>query len=50
MSTRALFGNYKLRPPFPRLQPTRSSVAGLDATDLDARRWGTTAISPGPSS
>lgn len=45
VSTRTLFGNYKLRPPFPRLQPAESSVAGLDTGDLDPRRWGTTAIS-----
>jgi hypothetical protein len=45
VSTRTLFGNYKLRPPFPRLQPAGSSVAGLDTGDLDPRRWGTTAIS-----
>ena len=44
VSTRTLFGNYKLRPPFPRLQPPRDSVADLDLSALDARRWGTTAI------
>jgi hypothetical protein len=44
VSTRALFGNYKLRPPFPRLQPPRVSVADLDLSALDARCWGTTAI------
>lgn len=44
VSTRALFGNDKLRPPFPRLQPSRASVTGLDLEDLDPRRWGTTAI------
>ncbi|MFD8000356.1 leucine-rich repeat domain-containing protein [Streptomyces mirabilis] len=45
VSTRTLFGNYKLRPPFPRLQSAESAVAGLDTGDLDPRRWGTTAIS-----
>lgn len=45
VSTRTLFGNYKLRPPFPRLQSAESTVAGLDTGDLDPRRWGTTAIS-----
>ncbi|MFE2558075.1 leucine-rich repeat domain-containing protein [Streptomyces sp. NPDC059352] len=45
VSTRSLFGNYKLRAPFPRLAPALSSVAGLDTTGLDARRWGTTAVS-----
>ncbi|MFJ6355189.1 leucine-rich repeat domain-containing protein [Streptomyces sp. NPDC092046] len=44
VSTRALFGNYKLRPPFPRFQPPQDSVADLDLTALDASRWGTTAI------
>ncbi|MGW7145376.1 leucine-rich repeat domain-containing protein [Streptomyces sp. NPDC054878] len=44
VSTRALFGNYRVRPPFPRLQPWQNSVADLDLTQLDARRWGTTAI------
>ncbi|MFI8242541.1 leucine-rich repeat domain-containing protein [Streptomyces sp. NPDC085866] len=44
VSTRALFGNFKLRPPFPRLQPSQDSVADLDLTELDARRWGTTVI------
>ncbi|GGT26410.1 hypothetical protein GCM10010222_80270 [Streptomyces tanashiensis] len=42
VSTRALFGNYKLRPPFPRLQPSPDSVADLDPGDLDPRRWGAT--------
>ncbi|MER5757673.1 leucine-rich repeat domain-containing protein [Streptomyces sp. NPDC002082] len=45
VSTRSLFGNYKLRAPFPRLAAARSSAAGLDTTHLDARRWGTTAVS-----
>ncbi|XES01246.1 hypothetical protein HEP87_62805 [Streptomyces sp. S1D4-11] len=31
--------------PFPRLRSAGSSVVGLDADDLDPRRWGTTAIS-----
>ncbi|MFB7361586.1 leucine-rich repeat domain-containing protein [Streptomyces hydrogenans] len=44
VSTRALFGNEKLRPPFPRLRPARGSVADLDLESLDARRWGATAI------
>lgn len=44
VSTRALFGNYKLRPPFPRLQPSQDSVADLDAAHLDPRRWGATAV------
>ncbi|MFE7653919.1 leucine-rich repeat domain-containing protein [Streptomyces bottropensis] len=44
VSTRSLFGNYKLRSPFPRLQPPQASVAELDLTGLDPRRWGATAI------
>lgn len=44
VSTRALFGNYKLRPPFPRLQPSLESVADLDLANLDPRRWGATAV------
>lgn len=44
VSTRALFGNYKLRPPFPRLPPSQDSVAERDPADLDPRRWGATAI------
>ncbi|MFI1105148.1 leucine-rich repeat domain-containing protein [Streptomyces melanogenes] len=44
VSTRALFGNYKLRPPFPRLQPFRDSVAELDPAHLEPRRWGATAV------
>ncbi|MFG3530115.1 hypothetical protein ACGF8B_25715 [Streptomyces sp. NPDC047917] len=42
VSTRALFGNYKMRPPFPRLRPSPGSVAGLDPGNLDPRRWGAT--------
>lgn len=42
--TRSLFGNYKLRPPFPRLQPPQDSVAQLDSTGLDPRSWGVTAV------
>lgn len=44
VSTRALFGNEKLRSPFPRLQSPRDSVANLDLENLDPRRWGATAI------
>jgi len=42
VSTRALFGNYKLRPPFPRLQPSQDAVADLDPGNLDPGRWGAT--------
>ncbi|WP_229916923.1 leucine-rich repeat domain-containing protein [Streptomyces fructofermentans] len=44
VSTRALFGNEKLRPPFPRLRSARNSVADLDPENLDPRRWGSTAV------
>ncbi|MEU2855228.1 leucine-rich repeat domain-containing protein [Streptomyces syringium] len=44
VSTRALFGNEKLRPPFPRLQPAQESVADLDLANLDPRRRGVTTI------
>ncbi|WP_328665555.1 leucine-rich repeat domain-containing protein [Streptomyces sp. NBC_00322] len=40
VSTRALFGNYKMRPPFPQLQPSPGPVADLDPGSLDPRRWG----------
>ncbi len=35
VSTRALFGNYKLRPPFPKLQPAPGSAADLDLGTMD---------------
>ncbi|MFC1410014.1 leucine-rich repeat domain-containing protein [Streptacidiphilus sp. N1-12] len=44
VSTRALFGNYKVRALFPQLQPSRDSVADLTLTALDPHRWGTTTI------
>ncbi|RSO09605.1 hypothetical protein DMH26_01050 [Streptomyces sp. WAC 05379] len=44
VSTRALFGNYKLRPPFPQLPPSPDSVAYLDPGNLDTRHWGAAAI------
>jgi hypothetical protein len=44
VSTRALYGNHKGRPPFPRLQPHTDSTAGLDCTALDPGTWGATAI------
>ncbi|MDF6041017.1 hypothetical protein LRD69_02350 [Streptomyces sp. JH14] len=39
-----MFGNYKLRPPFPQHQPSPDSVADLDPGNLNPRRWGVTAI------
>ncbi|WP_461006616.1 leucine-rich repeat domain-containing protein [Streptomyces capparidis] len=45
VSTRALYGNYKLRPPFPRLQPAGSGQGrGFDPADADPGTWGATAI------
>ncbi|MFF6914071.1 leucine-rich repeat domain-containing protein [Streptomyces sp. NPDC012466] len=44
VSTRALFGNYKLRPPFPRLVSSPGSETALDLRNADPRRWGATAI------
>ncbi len=44
VSTRALFGNFKFRPPFPQLQPPPGTAMGLEADSLDPRRWGTTAV------
>ncbi|MFE4703626.1 leucine-rich repeat domain-containing protein [Streptomyces sp. NPDC056738] len=42
VSTRALYGNYKVRPPFPRLRPSPDSAAERDPSNRDPRRWGTT--------
>jgi len=44
VSTRALYGNYKYRPPFPRLQPGRSPTKGLDLNNLPQEIWGTESI------
>ncbi|GAA0252891.1 hypothetical protein GCM10010492_61840 [Saccharothrix mutabilis subsp. mutabilis] len=41
VSTRALYGNFKHRPPFPALRPAE---AGLDLTDLDPGARGATAV------
>ncbi len=44
VSTRALYGNFKFRPPFPRLQP-RGALAALPARErLDPRVWGVETI------
>ena len=45
VSTRALLGNKKHRPPFPELQPGRDSTAGMDLSRLSPDIWGTDAIS-----
>ncbi|WP_200827268.1 hypothetical protein [Thermomonospora echinospora] len=44
VSTRSLYGNFKFRPPFPRLQPGPATLDGLDHTDLDPGVRGATAI------
>ncbi|MFJ3528345.1 leucine-rich repeat domain-containing protein [Streptomyces sp. NPDC090132] len=45
VSTRSLFGNFKLRPPFPRLRTTSEVQSGGYLAALDPKHWGTTAIS-----
>ncbi|MDX2565372.1 hypothetical protein PV371_38115 [Streptomyces sp. TX20-6-3] len=40
ISTRSLFGNFKLRPPFPRLRTTGDSQSGGHLAALDPKRWG----------
>ena len=40
VSTRALYGNYKYRPPFPQLEPPVTSTAGLDLEHLPPLRYG----------
>jgi hypothetical protein len=40
VSTRALYGNFKYRPPFPRLQPPRASTSGLELDHLPPGVWG----------
>ncbi|MFF8378819.1 leucine-rich repeat domain-containing protein [Streptomyces sp. NPDC015661] len=44
VSTRALFGNFRLRPPFPKLTSSPDSLAGLDPERPDPGRWGPTAL------
>jgi len=44
VSTRALYGNYKYRPPFPRLEQPLSSTAGVDLSNLRPERYGAPAI------
>ncbi|MEU6012750.1 leucine-rich repeat domain-containing protein [Streptomyces sp. NPDC047515] len=45
VSTRSLFGNFKLRPPFPQLRTTSEAQSGGHLAALDPKEWGTTAIS-----
>ena len=44
VSTRSLYGNYKVRPPFPSLQPARPSAADLDLAHLAPAVWGAEAV------
>ncbi|WP_424709753.1 leucine-rich repeat domain-containing protein [Kitasatospora acidiphila] len=44
VSTRALYGNRKLRAPFPSLQQVRVSSDGFDLGDVDPGTWGATAL------
>jgi hypothetical protein len=44
VSTRALYGNYKFRPPFPRLQRAGATTSDLESDDLDPGTWGADAI------
>jgi hypothetical protein len=44
VSTRALYGNRKHRPPFPRLQPRGALAALSTREDLDPQVWGTETI------
>ena len=44
VSTRSLYGNFKFRPPFPKLQPGRESTEGLELNNLSPAIWGTDSI------
>lgn len=44
VSTRSLYGNYKVRAPFPKLQPGGVSLQGLDRGDLPPGTWGSDSI------
>jgi len=44
MSTRAVYGNYKYRPPFPALRTAPDASEGVDLENLDAGVWGAPAI------
>jgi hypothetical protein len=40
VSTRSLYGNFKIRPPFPKLQPPVASTTGLDLDNLSPGLFG----------
>ncbi len=44
VSTRCLYGNFKYRPPFPQLQPGRTTTRDLALHALDPGVWGVEAI------
>ncbi|YCK37908.1 hypothetical protein ACNF49_28790 [Actinomadura sp. ATCC 39365] len=44
VSTRALYGNYKLRPPFPLLPAAAAGAQGIGLEDLDPGVWGAATI------
>jgi hypothetical protein len=45
VSTRALYGNYKYRPPFPKLQPRMKAAQGrVEPEKLSLKRWKTESI------
>lgn len=44
VSTRAIYGNYHFRPPFPELQPDRESIGDLDLGHLPPGIWGADAV------
>jgi len=44
VSTRAIYGNYKFRPPFPRLQPDMNAIELPDLSQLQPEIWGTNSI------
>ncbi|WP_231591338.1 leucine-rich repeat domain-containing protein [Saccharothrix sp. ST-888] len=45
VSTRALYGNEKLRPPFPLLQSGRAVTGALGLDDVEPGEWGATSVS-----
>ncbi|WP_405730751.1 leucine-rich repeat domain-containing protein [Streptomyces sp. NBC_01537] len=44
VSTRSVYGNYRLRPQFPLLQPPTPQAAEFDSRHLDPGTWGAEAI------
>lgn len=44
VSTRSLYGNFKFRPPFPKLQVGRETTRGLELNNLLPEVWGTDSI------